>query len=182
MIVAVTEHDPWLQLLDAGRIEEAGAARSRRRWLEAAAAEGATLAGVLVDLAERRADVVLGTGGGAVLSGTVVGVGADVVVLDRRTGPLHLIPLREVATLRVDGALPLGDRPAPDAPHLVDLLARSGEREEVVVLRLTDRTTVSGVVEVAGRDVVRVRPEDPALGATYVSVTSIGEAAVFRSG
>jgi hypothetical protein len=176
------DRDPWVELLDAGRIEDAGTARSRRRWLETAAAEGATLAGVLLDLAERRADVMVGTRGRVVLSGAVTGVGADVVVLDRRTGPLHLIPLREVTTVRVDGPLPHGDRPAPDGPHLVDLLARSGERQEAVVLRLHDGTTVAGVVEVAGRDVLRVRAEDPALGATYVSVTSIGEAAVFRSG
>jgi hypothetical protein len=105
-----------------------------------------------------------------------------VVVLDRRTGPLLLLPLRRVVTVRVHGALPLGDRPPPDGPSLVDLLARSGERGEAVVLRLDDGTTVSGVVEVAGADVLRVRAEDPALGATYVSVTSIGEAVVFRSG
>ena len=178
----MTERDPWVELLDEGRIESAGEARSRRRWLEAAAAEGATLAGVFADLAERRADVMVGTRGRVMLSGAVTGIGADVVVLDRSTGPLHLIPLREVTTLRVDGPLPLGDRPAPDGPHLVDLLARSGERQEAVVLRLVDLTTVSGVVEVAGRDVLRVRAEDPTLGTTYVSVMSIGEAAVFRSG
>ena len=51
-----------------------------------------------------------------------------------------------------------------------------------MVLRLGDGTTVAGVVESVGVDVLRVRAEDPALGSTYVSVTSIGEAAVFRSG
>jgi hypothetical protein len=94
-----------------------------------------------------------------------------------------LVPLRAVASIRaVDGPLPFGARPPPDAPHLVDLLARSGERQEAVVLRLDDGTTVAGTVESAGEEVVRVRAEDPSLGSVYVSVASIGEAAVFRSG
>ena len=37
-------------------------------------------------------------------------------------------------------------------------------------------------VRCAGADLVRVQPEDRSLGPTYVSVGSIGEAAVFRSG
>jgi hypothetical protein len=109
-------------------------------------------------------------------------VGADVVVLGRGTGVVHLVPLHHLTTLRADGPLPVGDRPPPDRPHLVDLLARSGERGEAVVLRLTDGTTVAGVVEAAGTDLLRLRPEDPGPGPAYVSVASIGEAAVFRSG
>jgi len=182
MLGGVSESDPWVELLDAGRVHEASAARSRQRWLEAAAVEGATLAGVLLDLVGRDDLVAVGVAGGATVSAEVVGVGADVVVLDRRTGPLSLVPLHRVTTVRVQGALPLGDREAPDGPRLVDLLARSGERQESVVLRLDDGAVVAGVVESAGADVLRVRAEDPVLGSTYVSVTSIGEAVVFRSG
>ena len=178
----MTENDPWVELLDAARAREAGDSRARRRWLEAAAAEGATLAGVLLDLIGRADPVMLGIEGGATVWAEVLGVGADVVALDRRTGPLTLVPLHRVTTVRTSGRAPLGDRPPPDAPRLVDLLARSGEREEVVVLNLVDRTIVSGVVDAAGVDVVRVPTEDRRLGPTYVSVGSIGEAAVFRSG
>jgi hypothetical protein len=179
----VPEHDPWVELLDSGREHEAGAARAQRRWLEAAAAEGATLAGVLLDLAERGGPVSVGIAGGGLVRAEVAGVGADVVVLDRGSGALVLVPLRAVASVRTfEGSLPAGARPAPDGPHLVDLLARSGERQERVVLRLVDGTAVAGVVEAAGEDVVRIGAEDPSLGSTYVSVASIGEAAVFRSG
>jgi hypothetical protein len=88
-----------------------------------------------------------------------------------------------VAAVRpLDGASPLGDRPPPDGPSLVDLLARSGERHDPVVLHLDDGTTVAGVVDGAGEEVLRVRAEDPTLGVTYVSVPSIREVAVFRSG
>jgi len=180
--VGVPEHDPWVERLDSARTREAGASRLRRRWLEAAATEGATLAGVLLDLVGRDDPVVLGIEGGATVSARVLGVGADVVVLDRRTGPLSLVPLHRVTTVRTPGAAPLGDRTPPDAPRFIDPLARSGERDELVVLDLVDGTVVSGVVEAAGVDVVRVRPEDRSLGPTYVSVGSIGEAVVFRSG
>jgi hypothetical protein len=182
MLPDVTEHDPWVELLDSARAGEAGASRARRRWLEASAAEGATLAGVLLDLVGRDDLVLLGIEGGATVSAQIVGVGADVVVFDRRTGPLFLVPLRRITTVHTSGRPPLGDRPPPDAPLLVDLLARTGDREEVVVLSLLDRTVVSGVVDVVGDDVVRVQPEDRSLGPTYVSVASIGEVAVFRSG
>jgi hypothetical protein len=178
----VTDDDPWVELLDSARVREAGASRARQRWLEAAAAEGATLAGVLLDLVGRDDRVVLGIEGGATVSAQVLAVGADVVVLDRLTGPLSLVPLDRVTTVRTSGGAPLGDRPAPDAPRLIDLLARTGEREELVALDLADGTVVSGIVEAAGADVVRVRPEDRSLGPTYVSVGSIGEAVVFRSG
>jgi hypothetical protein len=178
----VPERDPWVELLDGGRVGEAGAARARRRWLEAAAAEGATVAGLLLDLVGRDEPAVVGLAGGAAVSARVVGVGADVVVLHRGSGPLLLVPLRSVTTVQAPGPPPLGDRPAPEAPRLVDLLARSGEDEETVLLTLADGTVVTGVVEGAGADVVRVRPEDPARGPIYVSVASIGEAAVFRSG
>jgi hypothetical protein len=76
----------------------------------------------------------------------------------------------------------LGDRAAPDGPHLVDLLAAAGEREETVVLDLAGGRVVRGVVDAAGVDVVRIRPEDARGGLTYVSLPSIREVAVFRSG
>ena len=179
----VPEKDPWVELLDAGRVAEAGAARARQRWLEVAAAESATVAGVLLDLAERQEMVSVGIAGGGLVLGVVAGVGADVVVLDKGSGPWVLVPLRAVVAVRpLDGAAPLGDRPPPEGPTLVDLLARSGERRDAVVLHLEDGSSVAGVVDGAGEEVVRVRAEDPTLGVTYVSVASILEVAVFRSG
>lgn len=176
----MSENDPLVELLDAGRVAEAGAARTRRRWLEAAAAESATLAGVLQDLVGRDEPVVLGIAGGAPATVEVLAVGADVVVLGRHTGPVSLVPLDKVATVEAGRAPVLGDRPAPDGPHLVDLLAGTGHREEVVALHLAGGRVVRGVVEAAGVDVVRVRPEGG--GPTYVSPASILEVVVFRSG
>jgi hypothetical protein len=175
--------DPWLELLDAGRVSDAGASRSRQRWLAAAAAADVTVAGALLDLAERGDRVVVGVVGGGARTATVRAVGVDVVVLAGDAGVLHLVPLRSVSSLRaLEGRLPHGERPVPYGPSLVELLARIGEREDPVVVRLTDGTTVAGIVDLVGADVIRVAPEEAGPGPTYVSVTSIGEAAVFRSG
>jgi hypothetical protein len=183
MVSVVTGEDPWVELLDAGRVEEARGARGRRRWLEAAAAESATMAGVLLDLADRRELVSVGIAGGGLVLGEIAGVGADVVVLDKGQGSWVLVPLRAVAEVRPhDGAAPIGDREPPEGPSLVDLLARTGERQEQVVVHLSDGSSVAGVVDAAGDEVVRVRSEDPTLGVTYVSPASIREVAVFRSG
>jgi hypothetical protein len=49
-------------------------------------------------------------------------------------------------------------------------------------LDLAGGRVVRGVVDAAGVDVVRIRPEDARGGLTYVSLPSIREVAVFRSG
>ena len=175
--------DPWVELLDESRAREAGASRARTRWLRRAAGEGATLAGALLDLAEGSAVVALATRAGRVHQAEVAAVGADVVVLRPPSGALLLVPLAAVAWVRpVDGPLPLGDREAPAGPYLLDLLGWAAERGDRVVVRFGGDTALTGTVEEVGAALVRLRPDDPGAGARYVSVTSIGEAAVFRSG
>jgi hypothetical protein len=179
----VTDRDPWVELLDEGRVREAGAARARQRWLRAAAAEDASLAGALVDLAEGAAPVVLATTAGRVHRAMVAAVGADVVVLRPPSGALVLVPLGAVAWVRpVQGALPSGGREAPTGPLLVDLLGRVAERGDRVALRLAGGVTLSGRVAGVGVDVLRLEPDGPDAGPSYVSVPSIREVAVLRSG
>ena len=68
-------------------VDEAARARSRRRWLENAATEEATLGGVLLDLAERRRPVIVRTLAGHRVAGPIIAVGADFVgVADSRLG------------------------------------------------------------------------------------------------
>jgi len=179
----VTDRDPWVELLDEGRVREAGAARARERWLRAAAAEDASLAGALVDLAEAALPVVLATTAGRVHQAVVAAVGADVVALHPPSGALVLVSLGAVAWVRpVEGVLPAGGREAPAGPVLVDLLGRVAERGDRVTLWLGGGTTLSGRVVGVGVDVVRVDPDGPDAGPSYVSVPSILEVAVFRSG
>jgi hypothetical protein len=182
----VTDRDPWVELLDEGRVREAGAARARERWLRTAAAEDASLAGALLDLAEGAAPVALASAAGRVHRGAVVVVGADVVVLRPSSGALVLVPFGAVAWVRpVDGALPSGGRVAPAGPLLVDLLAGVAERGDRVALWLAGGVTLAGRLAGVGVDVVRLEPDGPHgpdAGPSYVSVPSIREVAVFRSG
>jgi hypothetical protein len=179
----VTDRDPWVELLDEGRVREAGAARARQRWLRAAAAEDASLAGALVDLAEGAGPVVLATTVGRVHQAVVAAVGADVVVLRPPSEALVLVPLGAVAWVRpVQGALPSGGREAPTGPLLVDLLGRVSERGDRVALWLAGGVTLSGRVAGVGVDVLRLEPDGPDAGPSYVSVPSIREVAVLRSG
>jgi hypothetical protein len=180
--VGVPTPDPWLELLDEGRAREAGAARARSRWLRASAEADVSLVGALLDLAERGSAVVVGTTAGRVHQAAAVALGEDVVVLRLHDG-LVLVPLAAVAWVRpVGDPAPAGTRAAPGGPRLVDLLGRSGERGDRVVLTLAGGATVAGRLEAAGADVVRMRTDGAAGGPAYVSVASIREAAVFRSG
>ena len=179
----MNDRDPWVELLDEGRVREAGAARARGRWLRAAADEDTSLAGALVDLAEAAAPVVVATTAGRVHQAVVAAVGADVVVLRPSSGVLVLVALDAVVWVRpVEGALPTGGREAPAGPLLVDLLAGVAERGDRVALWLRGGVTLSGRVAGVGVDVVRLDPDGPDAGPAYVSVPSILEVAVFRSG
>ncbi|MGB0501053.1 MAG: hypothetical protein ACPGNP_07695 [Acidimicrobiales bacterium] len=81
--VDLTADDPLAALqrwVADGQVDEAARARSRRRWLENAATEEATLGGVLLDLAERRRPVIVRTLAGHRVAGPIIAVGADFVL------------------------------------------------------------------------------------------------------
>ena len=75
----------WAELTRWAASERASAAaadRARGRALADQSAATATLAGVLVDLAEQGAPVAIGLKGDRVLRGRVVGVGRDALFMD----------------------------------------------------------------------------------------------------
>lgn len=175
--------DPWQDLLDDARAQEAGAARGRERWLRQAAAEDATLAGVLLDLAEARAEATVQSSSGRAHRGRVVLVGSDVVAVETSPGPLALVALRSVVSVCPEaGPGPVGSRPAPEGPGLLDLLATAAADDEIVLLTGPSGATVRGVLAGVGADVVALRPEDGRGLTTYVSADSICEVLVLRSG
>ena len=90
--------DPLVDLLDEARAEAAGTARSRQRWLEQQAAEGATLVGTLVGLAERGGPVALRTRAGRVCHGPLVAVGGDFVVVRADAGRDHCVRIGAIAS------------------------------------------------------------------------------------
>ena len=130
-----------------GQVDEAARARSRRRWLEKAAIEEATLGGVLLDLAERRRPIIA--------------FGADFVgVRDPRLGDT-LVPTTRIATVQ---PAPGDDLPAGDRRHDVvlafgdALMELAAERPDVMVgageeiLRGELRTASTEVVTLAIAD------------------------------
>jgi len=173
--------DPWLELLDDGRAREASAARSRERWLRAAAAEDATLAGTLLDLAEAGTEVTVTTETGRSHRGRVALVGDDVVVLRPASGPVVVLALAAVAALRPAERRSGGGRVVPNGPNLLDVLA-SLTIGEAVLLTTRGGGTVRGLVDAIGADVVHVRGDDETERSCYVSARSICEVLVLRSG
>lgn len=137
--VDLTAGDPLAALqrwVADGQVDEAARARSRRRWLENAATEEATLGGVLLDLAERRRPVTVRTLVGHHITGPIIAVGADfIAVADARLGDT-LMPTTRIATVQ---PAPGDDLPAGDRRHDVvltfgdALMELAAERPEVMV-------------------------------------------------
>ncbi len=137
--VDLTAGDPLAALqrwVADGQVDEAARARSRRRWLEKAAIEEATLGGVLLDLAERGRPVTVRTLVGHRITGPIIAVGADfIAVADARLGDT-LMPTTRIATVQ---PAPGDDLPAGDRRHDVvlafggALMKLAAERPEVMV-------------------------------------------------
>ena len=162
--VDLTSDDPLAALqrwVTDGQVDEAARARSRRRWLEKAATEKATLGGVFLDLAERGRPVIVRTLAGHRVTGPIIAVGADFVgVRDPRLGDT-LMPTTRIATVQ---PAPGDDLPAGDRRHDVvlafgdALMELAAERPDVMVgagdenLRGELRTASTEVVTLAIAD------------------------------
>jgi hypothetical protein len=148
------------------RSAQAAADRSRQRWLRQQAGESATWLGLLVDLAERQVDLAVALrSGGRTLHGRVTGVAKDFCVVADRTAST-IIALAHVATVRcpppsdrrIEDVPATGDRPAPLAMTLGDVLdALSGARA-VVRIGLVGADPLRGVLVGAGVDMASLRP------------------------
>lgn len=163
------------------RAREAADARVRERWLRAQAGEEASLAGLLLALAERQEAVVVTTTSGRRHRGTVAGVGGDFAAIEVAGGTTTLLSLASVADVRVvegpgtttSGAAALGAR-------LADVLAQAaGQRPRVSVQ--AGANPVVGDLWSVGRDVLTVRTDGSARVA-YVSLASVSEVSFLASG
>jgi hypothetical protein len=88
--------DDWAEGL---RIDAASQLRRREQWLRRQAAEDATMAGVLVDHAERGSTLAVTTYSGNRHVGRVRGAGAELVTIDV-TGARVVIELGAIETIR----------------------------------------------------------------------------------
>ncbi len=180
--VDLTAGDPLAALqrwVADGRVDEAARARSRRRWLENAATEEATLGGVLLDLAERRRPVTVRTLVGHRITGPIIAVGADfIAVADARLGDT-LMPTTRIATVQ---PAPGDDLPAGDRRHDVVLTFRdalmelAAERPEVMV-GVGDET-LRGELRTASTEVVTLVIADERREPISIALTAIDHVVV----
>jgi hypothetical protein len=162
----------WDRLLDDARADERAAARMRGRWLEQQAAETATFAGTLVDLAEHGAHLSIRATDGRRHDGTAVAVGTDFVALDDR-GDLVLVRLATATVVRTrpERSLRLasGDRAATVDLDASEVLSRLAPAQPEVAIGFDGGDTVAGVLLAAGADVLTVRVADADDGIVYAS-------------
>ena len=180
------------------RVEDAARRRAGERWLRQQAEESGSLAGVLTDLAERGAAVVIRTRGGRQHRGRVHTVGLDLVALDSAdTGPVNdgltddgladvgvggagqtVLALAAVASVRPQVGQPAvtGDRPLRTSLRLAEVLAGlAAERERARLVTLGGEDAVTGTVQAVGRDVIAVRTEAQAAAIVYIPLAAVGE-------
>jgi hypothetical protein len=143
------------------RTARAAADRARDRSLVDQSSATANWTGLLVDLAEARAEVVLAARGGLTRSGRLVGVAADFVVLERTgRGPVlvRTAGLETVTPAGPGGRLArAGERGAPSELTLAAALeALAGERAPAQVQ--TSGQAVAGIIAGCGEDVLTVKP------------------------
>jgi hypothetical protein len=180
--VDLTSDDPLAALqrwVADGQVDEAARARSRRRWLENAATEEATLGGVLLDLAERRRPVTVRTLAGHRITGPIIAVGADfIAVADARLGDT-LMPTTRIATVQ---PAPGDDLPAGDRRHDVvltfgdALMELAAERPEVMV-GVGDEA-LRGELRTASTEVVTLVIADERREPISIALAAIGNVVV----
>ncbi|HEX3620873.1 MAG TPA: hypothetical protein VHT97_01000 [Acidimicrobiales bacterium] len=173
------------------RAREAAGARVRERWLRAQAADAASVAGLLLALAERRETVLVTTTAGPAHRGAATGVGLDFVALETPSGTTTLVTLASVAWVRVveaarrPGVAAVGDAGdeqdrAALGVRLGDVLSQAaGQRPRVSVLCGT--ASIVGDLRAVGDDVVTIRA-DGAAGLAYVSLASLSAVSFLASG
>ena len=160
------------------QVDEAAAARARQRSLEQQAAQESSIAGVLLDLAERGRPVTIKTAGGQVCYGQIVAVGADFVfVRDENEGEL-LIPTTAIATIGTAATdRPVtGDRPLSSVV-LADTLDELVADQAHVAVSVGDEC-VSGLLQTAGADVIAVAVDEARRDRIHIATAAIDHLAV----
>ena len=164
-------------LLRHVRTDDAVAGRIRERHLRLSAAGDATLAGTLLDLAERGTTVAVRTTAGRMVQGPLTLVGRDVIAIGST-----LVASPAIATVRgLARRDTSGDRDVADrvtfAAVLGDLAA-SHARVAVVVAG----DPVVGQLLAAGADILTVRVDGNPPATTLVALAQVSEVTVLASG
>jgi hypothetical protein len=171
----VARLDRWAADL---RSDDAAAAKARERWLLVQAEESSTFAGVLVDLAEQTATVVIEGRAGRRHRGVIVAVAQDFCALRTTHGREVLLSYQGVASVRPErrSTAPTGDRALHLEASLDEALATLAEsRPRVLVMTLAGASGLAGELRSVGRDVLTLRLDGEPPAPTYVAVNAIAE-------
>lgn len=165
------------RLLDDERAADGADRRAAAAWEARIRRESASFDTVLRSATEHADSVVIVTASGAMLRGTIRGVGTDVLALESSTGQRTLIAVAAIETLRA-GADRLDSTTATDpGVTLADHLRFLAENRTSVRLTTRSGATETGEVAMAGEDVCALRS---ATSWTYVPIAAISEAMEVR--
>lgn len=160
---------------DDARASASADARRREASLRRQAAEEGTMAGVLLDLAERDQLVSLVTVAGRTLRGLIRTVGVDFVGLRGPAGEGSLVPMASITAVRTepDAGPSVGDRVVEVDSPLRGVLADLATQRPWVAVHTRAADSMSGQLSGVGRDVLSVRGENA--NTIYVPLTAIAD-------
>lgn len=167
----------------AARVDYAAAQRSREQWMRQAAREEGSLAGVLMDLAERNVQVAVHARAGRVHHGRVQVVGRDFLGLAIDGPGDALVAQKAVSSLRVRPGEPVtvGDRQVRAQVSLRQVVVGlCAERERAMLVSHDGQSTVVGTLQAVGWDVATLRLGGDGggpghQGTAYVPLASVSE-------
>jgi hypothetical protein len=176
-----------------GALERAGesaAGRLREEWLRRQAAEEATWAGLVADLAERRAEVTVQLAGGRARRGRLLAFGLDFLLLagpdiSRSSVPV-MVALSAVTALRHEAGDaqpgPSEPRPGPEPATLAQLLGRLAPGRPRLRVALAGGETLTGDLDSVGEDMMAIRAAAPEPRVTYLRLAAVVDVSLLGSG
>jgi hypothetical protein len=169
--------DAWIAEL---RTDTAARSRSAVGAMKAVAADDATVVGVLADLRERDAQVLLTTTAGRRHRGQVLLVGPDALVLRVGTGEWLVTRLASVASVRmVGGDLVSGEGSPSSASSFGRILGAAATPGEWIRIS-TGGEAFGGTVVAVSAEVAVMRLDNGDL--TYVNLDAVEEASLTSGG
>ena len=160
------------------RADERVASRAREGFLRRTTSEDATVAGVLLDLAEQGGPVLLTLAGGRRHRGVVRAVGHDFVGLVTAQGAQVLAATSGLVSVRPEARsrAVAGDRPVALTVGLPEVLAVAAEEHpRVLVVAVGDPDGLAGELRSVGRDVLVLRLDGVDRPTAYVPVPNLVE-------
>lgn len=176
--------DEWVR---ESKVREAAGARSRERWLLQQGQEAAELLGVLADLVERAASVVVRVAGGREHRGRLGTVAHDFVAVHGASTHTTLVALDAISVV-VPLHDPVGRERVAGEPRQTSsqsmagvLSIMAGDRAHLRI-GLRDGQTMAGELRAVGVDVLTLRVDAEPAGLAYVPLASIGDVSFLGSG